>query len=517
MTAPITRGRGMGRAPGGPARPAPGVAVEWVGPLFRPLTGRRGDIAGFAGFASRGPVQTPMRLVAAGEFDAAFGPSPDGSFLADAVHGFFANGGTTCWVVRAARRAAAATADTASGPRIRFTATSPGVWADDLTIDLQPAGGDRFALTLRAPDGRVEVWRNLTVETLPERFAPDATGTVSALVTAELLDGAGPVTPSRTVLAGGDDGLAGVTTADLAGPDAGAALLDDIAEIGLVVVPDLLLRRSSADEGLPRFGPDEIADAQARLVAAGELLRDRVVLLSHPDSEALADDVVAWRDGFDSGFAALYWPWLRTDDPARPGEARAVPPGGHVAGVIARSDHAAGPHKPPANEIVAGAVGVTVPVDDDRHGQVNEQGVNAIRPLPGRGVRVLGARTTSTEPQWRYLNVRRLLNEIEGTIAGEASWLVFEPDATELRDTLQRVVRQFLDDLWRAGGLDGGTAEEAYSVVIDESGAAGSDGRLIVEIGVRPPWPAEFVVVRIAVTETGASGAGEGDDGGLDR
>jgi len=501
------RGRATGRGPAAPARPAPGVSVQWTGPLFRQLTGRRGDIAGFAGCAVRGPVGSALRLTGPAEFDAAYGPASAGSYLSAAVHGFFGNGGQVCWVQRAAHRAQAAEQVTATPPFLTFTATSPGTWANGLVIDLLPTGGERFALTLTAPDGRREIWRDLAVATLAERFDPGAgsTSTMSALVTAVAMPGtAVPVTPSRTVLTGGDDGLSGLTAAELAD----AALFPDIPEIGLVAVPDLLLRQSLTDP-LPSYGPDEIAAAQGRLVSGCEELHDRTALLHHPDSGALADDVIAWRDRFSSAYAAVYWPWLAIVDPDRPGETRAVPPAGHVAGVIARTELAGGPQQPPANQIVTGVVGVTVPVDDERHGQVNEGGVNAVRATAGRGIRLLGARTASADPQWRYLNVRRLLDHIELGIAAEAAWLVFEPNGPQLRDSLDRVIRQFLDDLWRAGGLDGATADEAYSVAVDDTDTAG-DGRLIAEIGVLPPWPAEFVVVRIDVSERGADHGRDG-------
>jgi uncharacterized protein len=265
---------------------------------------------------------------------------------------------------------------------------------------------------------------------------------------------------------------------------------------------------------------DDITDAIAQLVGDCQALR-RTAILQHPSPQALADDVVAWRSvNFDSAYAAVYWPWLRTIDPARPSRVLAVPPCGHVAGIVARSDHAAGPYKPPANELVAGAVGLTRSVDDEHHGRANDAGVNVIRPVAGRGIRVLGARTVSNEVQWRYLNVRRLMTALERSVAAYVSWVVFEPDDQALRDDLERVIRQFLDDLWRAGGLEGRTADEAYRVTVEEAAqaAAGGEGRLVVEIGVQPPWPAEFVVVRIDLTELGVGGADRGGvRGGDDR
>ena len=547
--APLTRGRQTGRAPARPPSSAPGVTVEWVGPLLRQLDGVRSDVAGFVGFARRGDVQKPLRLGNQAEFDDVFGPPLDGFFLAHAVHGFFANGGDTCWVVRAADRvrAACATATTSGSAPLQFVARSPGTWANGLRVEVQPTGGGFATVTLSASDGRREVWQNLSVDSIRELRSDVGEHTISdsALVTVTVAEGVtGAIDQATVVLDGGDDGLQTTTLAHLTGWEAdgstdgslGAALFDDIDEIGLVAIPDLVLRqppppppvvvsppcpdaavatpvRTSGEEsdGLPGFQLDEIVAAQASLVGACEALRDRIALLQHPDPLALPDAIVEWRDNFTSAFGAIYWPWLQIVDPARPSEVLAVPPCGHVAGIVARSDWAAGPHKPPANEVVVGAVGLTMAVDDAIHGAVNSQGVNAIRSLSGRGIRVLGARTTSNESDWRYLNVRRLMSQIERSVASYAEWLVFEPDDEMLREDLGRVIRRFLDDLWRAGALDGRTAAEAYSVNIEPTPAGGSEeGRLIVEIGVLPPWPAEFVIVRIDVTQVGARVVPEG-------
>jgi uncharacterized protein len=554
-TPPLTRGRMTGRAPASGVLNAPGVSVEWVGPLFREIEALRSDVAGFVGLATRGPVNHARRLENASEFDQVYGPPPQGGFLAAAVHGFFANGGTTCWVVRAVDLAtvAVATGELATSTGISFKAFSEGTWANRMTVDLLPAGGGRVTVTVVAPDQRRELWRNLDLQGLLDRFSgdPRSGGSTSALVKVVLGQNPSlPGTASQVILDGGQDGLETLTPAHLTGAEAaglaephGAALLADIEEIGLVAIPDLVLHdapaaapapprpvgacpgpRVPAAAGVapsgvslagpvaPAFGVDDITDAIAQLVGDCQALR-RTAILQHPDPDALADDVVSWRSpNFDSAYAAVYWPWVRAVDPARPSQVVAVPPCGHVAGIVARSDHAAGPHKPPANELVAGAVGLTRPVGDGDHGRANAAGVNVIRPVAGRGIRVLGARTMSNELAWRYLNVRRLVTAIERSIAAYASWVVFEPDDQALRDDLERVVRQFLDDLWRAGGLEGRTADEAYQVTVEAAAqaAAGGEGRLVVEIGVRPPWPAEFVVVRIDVTELGVGGADRG-------
>jgi hypothetical protein len=526
-TSPLARGRMTGRAPASGVRRAPGLTVEWVGPLFRGLDSLRSDVAGFVGFAARGPTDHPKRLESVSDFDSVYGPSRDGMLLAPAVHGFFANGGTTCWVARAVDRHTALAADgTAAG--LVFRARDEGTWANGTTVQLEPAGGGRVTVTVVAPDGRRELWRNLDLAGLGNTFGDTSTSADSASALVRLSPVPDTALPSERVtvtLGGGHDGLAGVLPVLLSGngtEDAprpsGAALLADIDEISQVVVPDLVLREPDNPLGMPAHGPDAVALAQAELVASCEL-RGRTALLHHPDPDARADQVVTWRRDIASAHAAIHWPWLRIADPGHPGRLLDCPPGGHVAGIVARSDLAAGPHKPPANEPVAGAVGLTRSVDDEDHGRANDGGVDAIRAVPGRGIRVLGARTTSDEEQWRFLNVRRLVTHVEHSVAAYAGWLVFEPDDLSLHDDVERVVRRFLDDLWRAGGLEGRTVEEAYSVRVEDAAASAArgGGPLAVEIGLQPPWPAEFVVVRIDLPDVGQRDTGGGGPGGDDR
>jgi len=177
-----------------------------------------------------------------------------------------------------------------------------------------------------------------------------------------------------------------------------------------------------------------------------------------------------------------------------------------VAGVWARSDRRAGVHKPPANEALEGVEDVLFRLGDEEHGDLNEAGVNAIRLYDGRGIRVAGARTVSSDPLLRYVNVRRLLLMIAEAVDEGTQWTVFEPHDLRLRREIDRVVRSFLDSLFRRGVLDGAKAEEAYSVRCDETTNPPAEveaGRLICQIGVQPPWPAEFVIVRLAKSVSG--------------
>jgi phage tail sheath protein FI len=256
-------------------------------------------------------------------------------------------------------------------------------------------------------------------------------------------------------------------------------------------------------------GDEEAAELQLALIAHCQELRDRVALLDAPgpsSARQAPSDALEWRQRFDSSHAALYYPWLQVRDPRAPGAVRPVPPSGHIAGVCARVDQQVGVHKPPANEVVEGALDLLTQVDDITHGDLNDGGVNAIRARPGQQVRVLGARTLARDLEWRFLNIRRLLLMIEESLEESARWTVFEPNSQAPWRDVDRTARSFLDDLWRRGMLGGATADEAYLVRCDETTNPPTQldaGRLTCLIGVLPPPPAEFVVVRLVRTPTG--------------
>jgi Bacteriophage tail sheath protein len=207
--------------------------------------------------------------------------------------------------------------------------------------------------------------------------------------------------------------------------------------------------------------------------------------------------------------AALYYPWLVVDDPlGLRGVVRSVPPSGHVAGMFARVDRTRGVHKPPANEALEGVYDTTIALDDATHGMLNDAGVNAIRTVPGRGVLVLGGRTLAPDITWRYVNVRRLFLMIEKTLDKEFQALVFEPNNPRLWRDIQRQVGNFLERLWGLGMLDGATAEDSYTVRCDETTNPPwetDQGRVICLVGIQPPYPAEFVIVRIGLSRDGVA------------
>lgn len=206
----------------------------------------------------------------------------------------------------------------------------------------------------------------------------------------------------------------------------------------------------------------------------------------------------------DSKYGAYYFPWIKVYDP-NDGEIF-VPPSGHMAGIYARSDAERGVHKAPANEIVRGALGLRYNITKGEQDILNPKGINCIREFTNRGIRVWGARTISSDPEWRYVNVRRLFNMVEHSIEGGTQWVVFEPNDHMLWKRVSRNITAFLLRVWRDGALFGETPDQAFYVkcnaetnppeVIDA-------GQLVVEIGMCPTKPAEFVIFRIGQMPTG--------------
>ncbi len=189
-----------------------------------------------------------------------------------------------------------------------------------------------------------------------------------------------------------------------------------------------------------------------------------------------------------------------------------MPPSGSIAGLWGRNDDARGVHKAPANEVVRGAIDVQVNITKNEHDLLNPVGVNVIRSFPGRGIRVWGARTLSSDPSWRYLNVRRLFNFIEESILIGTQWVVFEPNDLDLWQRISRTIRGFLLTQWREGALFGATPDEAFYVKCDAETNPPElvdGGQVTVEIGIAPVKPAEFVVFKIAQLSSGGSGVSE--------
>ena len=211
------------------------------------------------------------------------------------------------------------------------------------------------------------------------------------------------------------------------------------------------------------------------------------------------------------GYAALYYPWIWITDPlSKTGDDLVlVPPSGHLAGIYARSDNQRGVHKAPANEFITGALDLDVLLSDAEQGEINVEGVNVLRVFPGQRPIVWGGRTTTPKDEvpWRYIPVRRLFLFVEKSIQRGIRWAVFEPHDQALWKKVERTIAEFLTRVWRSGALFGKTPAEAFYVKVDAElnpPSVRALGQLIIEVGIAPVRPAEFVIVRIAMWDGGS-------------
>jgi len=330
-------------------------------------------------------------------------------------------------------------------------------------------------------------------DALQNPYYVNITGTVTAF---QLHAGLfGSATTNSISLSDGDDGATptATTTEDdaMAYSDA-LERLEDIDDISIIAAP--------GHSALSSFQA-----VQQSLISHAERMRYRVAVLDTPSGQT-PGEARETRSHIDSTYAALYYPWIVISNPlARPGNELipkeiAVPPSGHVAGIYARTDNLRGVWKSPANEVVRGALRFEREINHSQQEVLNPEGVNCLRYFFGRGNRVWGARTVSSDPEWKYLSVRRYMIFLEHSIDRSTQWVVFEPNGERLWANVRETISSFLYPQWLSGALLGSSPEEAYFVRCDRSTMTQDDldnGRLICEIGVAVVKPAEFVIFRI--------------------
>jgi phage tail sheath protein FI len=497
---------------------SPGVYVEEVEAGSRPIEGVGTSTAAFVGLAQRGPFNAPTLVTNWSQFVQSFGDFMEGSYLAHSVYGYFLNGGGACYVVRIGGNGASPSArgelplgrDKALPYRVSALEAGPG--GNDITVEVADAsepGEDMFKLIVKKGGKEAEVYDNVTTK----RGRRNVVTAVKAskLIQLEEMTGSTAMEPVQganvSLSGGGAKAPVRVTPEAYVGNSSdrtGFGGLEAIDQVTMLSVPDLMAAYQAGGIDL-----EGVQAVQLAMIAHCELMGDRVAILDSPPG-LNAQQIREWRVDkarYDSKYATLYWPWIKIFDPLA-GETKFVPPSGHMAGIWARSDSTRGVHKAPANEVVRGAIDLELLITKGEHDQLNPQGINAIRAFPGRGVRVWGARTLSSDPAWRYINVRRLFNFIEESILGGTQWVVFEPNDLALWERVKRTINSFLVRVWRDGALFGGTPQEAFYVKCDsETNPAEviDAGQLVVEIGIAPVKPAEFVVFRIAQFSGGTS------------
>jgi phage tail sheath protein FI len=288
-------------------------------------------------------------------------------------------------------------------------------------------------------------------------------------------------------LTGGDDALADLTVDDFVGADRGSGnrtgiqALEDIDEISLVAAPGMWS-----------------TTVNSQLIQHCEQLRYRFAVIDPRDGLSI-QGIRDYRDAIDTKYAALYYPWIEVRDPSVRRNV-VVAPSLHMVGLYARVDVNRGVHKAPANEVISAITRIAQDVNQREQDMLNPKGINALRFFPGRGNRVWGARTLSSDGSWKYINVRRIFIFVEASIDVGTQWVVFEPNDEPLWARVRATITNFLTTTWRSGMLQGTTPQEAFFVKIDRTTMTQDDidnGRLICLIGIAPVKPAEFVIFRI--------------------
>ena len=293
-------------------------------------------------------------------------------------------------------------------------------------------------------------------------------------------------------LSGGNDGAAPLPV-DYAGEEnevtgpTGFKALEPLEDISICMVPGAA------------------AHADTHLAVTMEMqkhcrrMRYRVGIVDSREGMSLGE-VREWRNNFDDSALALYYPWVVMADPTGQRLEIAVPPSGFMAGVYANTDVTRGVHKAPANEVVLGALRFDQEINKFQQELLNPNGINCLRSFPGRGHRVWGGRTLSSDPEWKYVNVRRYFYYLERSIEKSTQWAVFEPNGEALWANIRSAVDDFLFNEWKNGRLLGGTPKAAYFVRCDRSTMTQNEidnGILVCLVGVAALKPAEFVVFRI--------------------
>jgi uncharacterized protein len=510
----------------------PGVYIEEIERGPKPIEGVPTSTAAFLGEAERGSIR-PRLVTSYKDYQRWFGDVfGRDKFLPYAVNGFFENGGKRGFICRLVGDGATIAA-AAFGNDFIVRAAGPGAWGTRVFAKIQDS-------TTKKPDGssvgfrlRLAYWSNDPVpafdpftdstsrprpsytedfdDLVVDESSPDFYGKrvpfidqdkgevnqgpeSSALCALVRKPGVAPTarpTNMAQVLAGGTDDAAGLGPDDFGGAPQGertepqglAALeLDPYRDVALV------------------YAPDVGNDIAISIIDHCERMRFRFAVIDAPKGKDNPTELdPRSKLPTDSSYAAFYFPWIMTSDP-RTGARKLIPPGGHVLGVYARSDSERGVFKAPANETLRGVLDLEFDIDDGKQDVLNPQSVNVIRRFPGRGIRVWGARTVTSDALWKYVSVRRLFIFLERSIYEGTQWVVFEPNDDRLWARVVDTIRLFLRAQWRLGALFGRTEQEAFFITCDRTTMSQDDilnGRLICEIGIAPVRPAEFVVFRI--------------------
>lgn len=405
---------------------------------------------------------------------------------------------------------------TAVQPNLRIDAKSPGTWGNNISIEVKhDTASEKFDLTVHYNSSEVDSYKDLTMDKAHDNYAElKINGNSDYIVVKDKFSDTSTVSlenrrpPDTTAgsplqLANGLNGIPYINANDYIGDEllgSGFYAFDKIDDVNILAVPEAV--DPAVHVGGMTYCENRgdcfyVADCSETDDTASEVLNFKFAQGDYSDGNAI-----------NSKYGALYTPWIHVFDP-RTGGRNIIPPSGAVAGMYARTDKARGVHKAPAG-IVDGklrtAMDVVAEYTDADQAKLNPKGINVIRKMKGIGIAAWGARTTSSDPEWRYLNIRRLFLFLEESIEEATKWVVFEPNDKSLWKSIERNVTAFLKLQWVIGALVGNTQDEAFYVKCNEETNPQESidlGRVITEIGVAPSKPAEFVIFRIAQWQGG--------------
>lgn len=506
----------------------PGVYIEEIESGPRPIEGVPTSTAALLGEAERGSTM-PKLVTSYTDYQRWFGDvfNPM-KFLPYAAHGFFENGGQRAYIARVvgdgAKTASAEFGDFIIraagaglwGTRV-FAKISAGTTLDEngtsvgfrLQLAYWSEGDAPFDVFL--PENQLKFPRPKLIEDfddlVTDETSPDFYGKRVPFIDLDKGEtNQGPESSALAILVRKGGVAAGARPAD--GAQALANGADDNAALGTDDFKGLAIAGVRPIQGLAALELDPYRDIALvhapgvgfeiakEIVTHCEKLRFRFAVIDSAKGEDPGDPRITIED---TSYAAFYYPWILTPEPGT-GAHKLIPPGGHVLGVYARSDTERGVFKAPANEIVRGALALEIDINNQIHETLIPKGVNAIRSFPGRGIRVWGARTLTSNSLWKYVSVRRLFIFLERSIYEGTQWVVFEPNDDKLWARVRESIRLFLRTQWRLGALFGSTEQEAFFITCDRTTMSEDDilnGRLIYEIGIAAVRPAEFVILRI--------------------
>jgi len=526
---------------------SPGVYIEEIaGP--QPIQGVGTSTGAFVGIAERGPVNSAQLITNFTQFATTFGSFTPSGFLAYAIRHFFNEGGARCYVVRAFKNSAApstanprpdvasATLNGAGTPGpvlVTVYAASPGAWGNAVSVQASAAGFDPNDPSNAGKRFKIQVFetaRGATSPTLVETFDNvsmiefDSAGFPNANHIEQRINGVSnyinvvhtiadptqtdpPVfTASPIALTGGGNG-ATLAASDLVGgaaagtsPATGLFAFDPVEDINIVAIPDLVG---------PAFTAQQSRDATLQALAYCGNRQDCFFIADVPSGQT-PQNALAYKRGqapfsgnaFNTKYGALYYPWITVADPITSGQ-KLFPPSGAVAGRYAGTDIERGVQKAAAGTesgYINSALDIERVVTKGEQDVLNPEGIDVIRKFPDAGIVIWGARTLTTDPEWIYVNVRRLVTFIEQSILRGTQNRVFEPIDSTLFKGIVRDVGAFLREQWLSGLLFGDKAEQAFFVQCDNETNPPESialGRVVTRVGIAPVRPAEFVIFQI--------------------